>query len=73
MSTVAEIEAAIEQLPLEQLQEVATWLDEHRTARTSSAAISRTAFRDAIGSYYRDYPDEPVRDSATWLKELRAG
>lgn len=30
-------------------------------------------FRAAIGSYHRDYPDEPVRDSKAWLKELREG
>jgi hypothetical protein len=30
-------------------------------------------FRAAIGSYYRDYPDEPVRNSEAWLKELREG
>ncbi len=30
MSTVAEIEAAIEQLPTRQMLEVASWLDERR-------------------------------------------
>lgn len=30
-------------------------------------------FRAAIGSYHRDYPDEPVRNSDAWLKELREG
>ncbi len=30
-------------------------------------------FRAAIGSYHRDYPDQPVRDSNVWLKELREG
>ena len=32
-----------------------------------------TDFRAAIGSYHRDYPDEPLRDSRAWLKELREG
>ena len=31
------------------------------------------SFRAAIGSYHRDYPDEPVRNSDAWLKELREG
>ena len=30
-------------------------------------------FRAAIGSFHRDYPDEPVRTSGQWLKELREG
>jgi hypothetical protein len=30
-------------------------------------------FRAAIGSYHRDYPDEPARNSDAWLKELREG
>jgi hypothetical protein len=30
-------------------------------------------FRAAIGSYHRDYPDEPVRNSDAWLKGLREG
>lgn len=38
-----------------------------------SSAPARRDFRAAIGSYHRDYPDEPVRDSEDWLKELREG
>jgi hypothetical protein len=30
-------------------------------------------FRAAIGSYHRDYPGEPVRNSDVLLKELREG
>jgi hypothetical protein len=30
-------------------------------------------FRSAIGSYYREHPAEPLRDSSDWLKELREG
>ena len=33
----------------------------------------RPDFYGAIGSYYRDYPNEPLRDSSEWLKELREG
>lgn len=36
-------------------------------------ASIRDDFRSAIGSYYRDYPGEPVRDAAGWLRELREG
>ena len=33
----------------------------------------RPDFYGAIGSYYRDYPNESLRDSSRWLKELREG
>ena len=39
MSTVAEIEAAIEQLPTRQMLEVAGWLDERRGMIASSEAL----------------------------------
>ncbi len=35
MTTVAEIEAAIEQLPQQQVEELASWLETHRAERTS--------------------------------------
>ena len=39
MSTVAEIESAIEQLPVEQVREVAVWLDEYQAAINASAEV----------------------------------
>ena len=39
MSTVAEIESAIEQLPVEQMREVAAWLDEYQATINASAAV----------------------------------
>ncbi|MDQ6913136.1 MAG: hypothetical protein M3128_09715 [Verrucomicrobiota bacterium] len=39
MSTVAEIEAAIEQLPTQQMLEVANWLDERRGMIATSEAL----------------------------------
>jgi hypothetical protein len=39
MSTVAEIESAIEQLPMEQVQEIAAWLEEYQAAINASAAV----------------------------------
>ncbi len=39
MSTVAEIEAAIQQLPIEQVREVAAWLDEYQATINASATI----------------------------------
>jgi hypothetical protein len=39
MSTVAEIESAIEQLPVEQVREVAAWLDEYQATINASAAV----------------------------------
>jgi hypothetical protein len=39
MSTVAEIEAAIERLPIEQVREVAAWLEEYQVAINASAEV----------------------------------
>lgn len=39
MSTVAEIEAAIERLPIEQMREVAAWLDEYQATVSASAEV----------------------------------
>ena len=39
MSTVAEIEAAIERLPIEQMREVAAWLDEYQATVNSSSEV----------------------------------
>jgi hypothetical protein len=39
MSTVAEIETALEQLPTEQMLAVAAWLDERRAMLSASEAM----------------------------------
>jgi hypothetical protein len=39
MSTVAEIESALERLPTEQMLEVAAWLDERRAMLSASEAM----------------------------------
>lgn len=39
MSTIAEIESAIERLPIEQMREVAAWLDEYQATINASAAV----------------------------------
>ncbi len=39
MSTVTEIESAIEQLPMEQVREVAAWLEEYQATINASAEI----------------------------------
>jgi hypothetical protein len=39
MSTVTEIEAAIERLPMEQVREVAAWLEEYQATINASAEI----------------------------------
>lgn len=41
MSTVAEIEAAIEHLPVEQMREIAAWLEEYQATINASAATFR--------------------------------
>ena len=42
MSTVAEIETAIEKLPTEQMLEIAAWLDEHRAMLSTAEDVFRT-------------------------------
>jgi hypothetical protein len=42
MSTVAEIESAIEKLPTEQLLKVAAWLDDYRTMIQVSETLFQT-------------------------------
>ena len=39
MSTVAEIESAIEHLPIEQMREVAAWLEEYQASLNASASV----------------------------------
>jgi len=39
MTIMAEIESAIEQLPVEQVSEVAAWLDEYQATINASAAV----------------------------------
>ena len=39
MSTVAEIEAAIQKLPAPQVDELAVWLENHRTQRATPPAV----------------------------------
>jgi hypothetical protein len=39
MSTVAEIESAIERLPIKQVREVAAWLDEYQATINASAEV----------------------------------
>ena len=39
MSTVAEIESAIERLPVEKVREIAAWLQEYQATIEASAAV----------------------------------
>ncbi len=39
MSTVAEIESAIERLPVSQMREIAAWLEEYQATIEASAAV----------------------------------
>lgn len=41
MSTVAEIESAVEKLPLDKVEELAVWLDEYRQFTHASALLFR--------------------------------
>lgn len=46
MSTVAEIESAIEKLPTEQMLKVAAWLDDHRAMIQASESVFTTLDAD---------------------------
>jgi hypothetical protein len=39
MSTVTEIEAAIERLPMEKVKEIAAWLEEYQATINASASV----------------------------------
>lgn len=55
MSTVAEIESAIEQLPVEQVREVAAWLEEYQAALQASAAVfSMLDAEESEGDQWRE-------------------
>jgi hypothetical protein len=43
MSTISEVESAIEQLPLPQVEELAVWLEAHRARRVAALAAATTA------------------------------
>lgn len=40
MSTIAEVESAIEQLPMPQVEELAVWLEAHRARRAAELAAA---------------------------------
>lgn len=55
MSTVAEIESAIEQLPMEQVLEVAAWLEEYQaTINASSEVFARLDAEEGEGDQWQD-------------------
>jgi hypothetical protein len=49
MSTIAEIETAIEQLPTPQVEELAIWLEAHR-ARRAAALAAEAWLKQARGA-----------------------
>jgi len=55
MSIVDEIESAIEQMPVEQVREMAAWLDEYQAAtNASSAAFSMLDAEEGEGDQWRE-------------------
>jgi len=55
MSTVAEIEAAIEQLPVEQVREVAAWLEEYQATNNASAEVfSMLDAEEGVGDQWHE-------------------
>ncbi len=55
MSTVAEIESAIERLPIEQLREVAAWLEEYQaTILASSLVLEALDAEEGPGEQWRE-------------------
>ena len=59
MSTMAEIEAAIEQLPPAQMEALAVWLAARRARRTSASRDS-----DALAAMAGSWQEDPAFDAA---------
>ena len=62
MSTMAEIEAAIERLPAAQVEALAVWLATQRAQRTQGAATGGGA--DALESLAGSWQEDPAFDAA---------
>ncbi len=55
MTTVAEIESAIERLPVEQVREVAQWLDEYQASiNASSIMFSQLDAEEGEGEQWQE-------------------
>ena len=55
MSTVAEIESAIERLPSEQVREIAVWLEQYQPTIDASAAVfSQLDAKEGEGEQWRE-------------------
>ena len=61
VSTLAEIEAAIEQLPASQVEKLAAWLDQRRLGRKMPALVSEPDFlARAKAIWGENPPGEPL-------------
>lgn len=76
MSTLAEIEAAIAQLPPAEWTQIRTWMDVHapRGATTNPASLSPRGRQtpDFLARQKALFGDRVLSDSQTLLDELRA-
>ena len=74
MSTLAEIEAAIAQLPPAQWMEIRRWMDAHapRAATTGSVASSPAKTPDFLARQKALFGERVLPDSQAVLDELRA-
>jgi hypothetical protein len=75
MSTVAEIESAIEQLPPEQVQEAAAWLEARKekftaegNASSSSPQEGSPLFGFCKGIVFHEGWDEPLEDFKPYME-----
>jgi hypothetical protein len=76
MSTVAEIESAIEQLPPEQVREVVAWLEarNEKLAAAGNASVSSSLqesspfFGFCKGIVFREGWDEPLEDFKPYME-----
>jgi len=74
MSTLAEIEAAIEKLPPEQWMEIRRWMDHHSPETTAGGAGRADAAEtpDFLARQKARFGDKVLRDSQAVLDEVRA-
>ncbi len=60
MSTLGEIESAIERLPASQVEKLALWLEQHRARKPATSVSEPDFLRRAKGIWGETPPGEPL-------------
>ena len=76
MSTIAEIESAIEQLPVNQLQELAAWLEQYQATKVAALATTKLSsqeiaeIHEALGEAEKEFGRGEGRTSEAVRRQL---